>query len=377
MNITNDVVPILSQFKLAVDNAFDQILITDANGVIVYANSALERITGFTQAEAIGKKAGSSLLWGGLMPSEFYAEMWDTIKNKQKPFIGEVKNRRKSGEIYFAQVSISPIVNPATKQVESFVSIERDITDIKELEKTKTEFLSLASHQLRTPLSTINWYSEVLDQGDLGKLNELQNQYVTEIRKAAARMIEIITTLLDVSRIELGTINTDVKDVIVQDCVNNVLSSLAPQTEKRMQKIVKHGFDHQIKMITDPHLLETVIDNLLTNATKYTPESGTITIDLELEKVNQNELVKIMVTDTGYGIPEQQQDQIFKKMFRADNIRLLDTDGTGVGLYLVKQVVTQMGGTINFTSEQNKGSCFIVKIPVKTIMPFGNLNRNH
>jgi PAS domain S-box-containing protein len=141
----------LEKFKLAVDNASDHIVITDPDGVILYANRAVEKITGYSHSEVIGNKPS---LWGKQMPEEFYNNLWKTIKEEKTNFIGELNNRRKNGEIYVAEASISPILNSNNKVI-FFVGIERDITLLKEISDAKTEFVSVASHQLRTPLTGI------------------------------------------------------------------------------------------------------------------------------------------------------------------------------------------------------------------------------
>ncbi|MFC1609295.1 PAS domain S-box protein, partial [Patescibacteria group bacterium] len=151
----------LKKFKMAVDNASDHIVITDIDGVILYANEATEKITGFSVDEVVGKKAGDSENWGGVMDKEFYDGMWEVLKEKKKPFVGEMENKRKNGERYDVVASISPITNNKG-DILFFVAIERDITKEKEIDRAKTEFVSLASHQLRTPLSAISWYTEML-----------------------------------------------------------------------------------------------------------------------------------------------------------------------------------------------------------------------
>ena len=148
----------LEKFKLAVENASDQIAITDKEGVVLYINKAVELITGYLAKEIIGQKAGK--LWGGLMEKDFYTKMWKIIKEDKIFFKGEIKNKRKNGQIYYAEINISPILDK-NDDVEFFVAIERDITQAKDIDRAKTEFVSIAAHQLRTPLSAINWSMEL------------------------------------------------------------------------------------------------------------------------------------------------------------------------------------------------------------------------
>ncbi len=142
----------LEKFKPAVDNTSDMVVIADPQGTVIYGNKAVEIVTGYKPEEAIGKKSGS--LWKSPMPQEFYKTLWDTISNQKKTFTSEIENKRKNGQVYTSKISISPVLNKVG-QVQFFVAVEHDITREKEIDKAKTQFVSLASHQLRTPLSTI------------------------------------------------------------------------------------------------------------------------------------------------------------------------------------------------------------------------------
>lgn len=349
----------LEKFKLAVENASDHVMITDIDGIVLYMNRGAEEITGYSSKEALGKKSGTKDLWGGIMSKEYYEKMWRTIKVDKKVFKGDINNKRKNGELYTASISISPILN-AKNEVEFFVVIERDVTKEKQIDRAKTEFVSLASHQLRTPLSAINWYSEMLLDGDAGKLTKDQKQYVSEIYAGNQRMVDLVNALLNVSRIELGTVAVDPIDLDLIKEAKSVVGELMPQIKTRKQTIVEK-YDKKLPTIkADQKLIRIVFQNLLSNAVKYTPEGGKIGLSLKL----QGKDVKLDVSDNGYGIPLENQSKIFTKMYRADNIRVKETEGTGLGLYLVKSVVETSNGRIWFESEENKGSTFHVTLPI-------------
>lgn len=348
----------LNKFKLAVESASDHIIITDKNGTVLYVNKAAEKITGYTFAEAVGKKAG--VLWGGLMSKDFYAQMWNTMLTQKKSFYGEIKNHRKNGEKYDALISVAPILDEKGA-VKFFVGIEHDITREKEIDRAKTEFVSLASHQLRTPLATIGWYAEMILSGDAGKLNDEQRNYVMEIAAGNKRMVNLVNALLNVSRIEVGTFVIDTENVDMLQVAEQSLGELKPMIEKK-KLILKKNFANDIgKIKADPKLLKIIFDNLFSNAVKYTIKEGKI--DLTIKKENKE--ILIIVKDNGIGIPQQQQHNIYTKLFRADNARMLDTDGTGLGLYIVKSILDESGGKITFKSEENKGSVFTVSLPEK------------
>ncbi len=349
----------LQKFKLAVDGASDHIVITNPGGIIIYANRGAERITGYSPEEVMGTKAGH--LWQYPMDKEFYQELWETIKVKKNVFHGELKNRRKNGEVYDALVTISPVLDDSG-EILFFVGIERDITTIKEIDRAKTEFVSLASHQLRTPLSSINWYTEILQTDKSENLNDNQKKFIQEICDANKRMIELVNALLNVSRIEMGILAVEPKEVDFKEIAKSVIKELKVQSKERKIKI-ETEYDKNLPLVNaDPKLVRIIFQNLLSNSIKYTPENGKVSLRLGLEE-KFSEHILIKVSDDGYGIPEHQKEKIFTKLFRADNVKERDTEGTGLGLYIVKSIVDSFQGKIWFDSEEGKGTTFYVLIP--------------
>jgi PAS domain S-box-containing protein len=359
----------LKKFQLAVENASDQIVITDLEGLVIYGNKAVEKITGYSPSEALGKKAG--ILWSSPMSEAYYSNMWDIIKNQKKPFVGEIVNKRKNGDVYTAIISISSVLNKKGEII-YFVAIERDITKEKEVDRAKTEFVSLASHQLRTPLSAINWYTEMLIAGDAGAVNEEQKKYLEEIAIGNKRMVDLVDDLLNVSRLDMGTFVMDLKDINILDLVKNVLKEAQSQILEKKQ-LVEEVYGEDIPIFpADEKLIRMIFQNLLSNAIKYTNPEGHIKINLSRIKKGENfgdktiddESLAFSVSDSGMGIPIGQQDRIFSKLFRADNAKESETEGTGLGLYVVKSIVDQAGGSLWFKSEQNKGSTFYIIFPI-------------
>jgi len=229
------------------------------------------------------------------------------------------------------------------------------------VDRAKTEFVSLASHQLRTPLTAISWYGEMLLKGEVGELSEDQKVYMDKIYGSNERMIELVGALLNVSRIELGTFMVEPKICSLVGIVRGVVGELKPQIAKKDIKFsIKYDSKIPKKMKLDSKLVVVIVQNLLSNAIKYTPNKGKVTLEIKKRKNN----VEIVVSDSGYGIPKKQQDQIYKKLFRADNIKVKDTEGTGLGLYIVKSILDNTDGKIWFKSAEGKGSKFFVAIPL-------------
>lgn len=362
----------LRKFMLAVESTSEEVLITDPDGIILYTNPAVKTTSGFSRKEALGKKAGIKELWGGQMEKDFYEKLWDTIKKKKKPFLGKIKNKTKTGQEYWTETSISPILD-RNKAVDFFVAIQRDITKEMLIDKAKTEFVSLASHQLKTPLSSINWYTEMLLGGDIGDVNKQQEDYLIEVYQGNKRMISLVNALLNVSRIELGTFAVDPEPVDTTKLVKSVLKEMTQKIQQRKLSL-EVSLDKNIPVISaDPQLLRIVFQNLVSNAIKYTKEKGVVEITTQLKKKGQRfggkairrDSLTLLVRDSGIGIPKHQQKNIFTKLFRADNAKKSDTDGTGLGLYIVKSIIEQSGGKVWFTSNPKEGTAFYSFIPLE------------
>lgn len=347
----------LEKFKLAVDGTSEHVIITDVEGIVLYLNKAAEIITGYTYEEAVGQKAGK--IWGGHMPKEFYEKMWHTIKTEKKPFIGEMVNRRKSGETYEVALRIAPILNKAG-QVDFFVGIERDITEAKEIDRMKADFMSFTSHQLRTPLTVIKWNTEMIQSGDAGKLTKEQKRYLREIERGEKRMAQLINSLLNISRLESSKIKIEPKPTDIVPYISSIISELTPFVSAK-NCIIKFNKPKKSPSINlDPTLFKQVLLNLLNNAAHYS-KPGKCEIDVDLKEVE--EYYQIDVTDQGIGIPISVQDKIFSKFFRADNAVKADTEGTGLGLYMTKLIIEASGGKVWFESVEGKGSVFHFTVP--------------
>ncbi len=265
------------------------------------------------------------------------------------------------GGTHFIRV-VSKIDTEAGGQTRLMKGTFQDVTKEMEIDKAKTEFVSLASHQLRTPLSAINWYTEMLLAGDAGSINDDQKKYLNEIYNGNHRMVELVNALLNVSRLDLGTFAVEPEPTNLIALAGSVTDEQRSTVAEKKINLVTN-FDTKIPVIPlDKKLIRIVFQNLLSNAVKYTPNGGQVEFTLMLQK----DEVLAKVSDTGYGIRKSQQDKIFTKLFRADNVREKDTEGTGLGLYLVKAIVEDaVEGRIWFESEENKGSTFFVTLPLK------------
>ncbi len=348
------------KFKLAVDSASDNIIITDSMGTIFYINKATERNTGYTFEEAVGKNPGE--LWGGKMDKTYYAEMWNKIKVKKEVFVGQFNNVRKNGEQYVAAVDISSVLDEYG-EILFFVSIERDITREMAIERMKDEFVGLASHQLRTPLTGIKWFSELLIRNKYQNLNQEQLDFLEQIKISNQRMIKLVNELLDISHIETGQ-KFEIKkvDLKVNDVINEVLTENISLIKTKNLNIINKIPDNLL-IFADYVKMRQVLSNLISNASKYTSEGKDITIDTTTDTAKG--MVIISVADQGMGIPATQKSRLFEKFFRADNARIQEPNGTGLGLYIARELMRAHGGDMWFETEENKGTKFSFSLPIK------------
>lgn len=340
----------------------DGVFVIDKDYKITMFNNMAAEISGYSAKEAIGKKFDEVL--------KFVDEKEE--KNKHgfinKPMeTGEIQEMGKDTVLITKDGQRIPVADSAAPlkdkdgKIRGCVVVFRDVTKERQIDKAKTEFVSLASHQLRTPLSSINWYAEMLLDGDAGDITDEQKEFLKEIYKGNQRMVNLVNALLNVSRIELGKLSVEPEPIDFKGMAQSVLKELRPVIEEKKLKVSTDCSKNLPKIKADPKLVRIIFQNLLSNAVKYTPEEGGV--GLKIKKLKEH--LKIEVSDSGYGIPKDQHDKIFTKMFRADNVKEKDAEGTGLGLYIVKSIIGQAGGEIWFKSQKNKGTTFHIKFPLK------------
>ncbi len=241
--------------------------------------------------------------------------------------------------------------------------ILHDITREKTVEKIKTEFVSLSAHQLRTPLAAIKWTLRMLLDGDLGEINKEQREILEKSYQSNERMIALINDLLDITRIEEGkyiyrTVLTDLADL-----VHFVVNSSKDEAAKRNLKIeFKKAGDKMPKIAVDVEKIRLVIQNFIDNAMKYTPAGGKINIFLRY--LEESKEIEFSVKDSGVGIPLDQQPRVFTKFFRGANVVRMDTEGSGLGLFICKNIIEAHGGKVWFESKENEGATFYFTLSV-------------
>ncbi len=234
---------------------------------------------------------------------------------------------------------------------------------LKELDQTKDEFISMASHQLRTPLTTIKGYLSMVLEGDVGPVTKNEKQMIQQAFDSAERMVFLIGDLLNVSRLQSGKFVIDNKPTDLIKMVKTEVEQLKETAEHHGLKLICNTPDKLPLFNLDDTKIRQVVMNFMDNAIYYTPSGGSITVNLETTA----DTISYTVVDTGLGVPKAEQHHLFTKFYRAGNARKMRPDGTGLGLFMAKKVIVAQGGAIIFKSEEGKGSTFGFSFPRRKI----------
>lgn len=335
-----------------ITNFSDGLLVFDEQQNLILINPSAEDLFEVKASEVIGKSLSELMgfpMFKGLI-NLFISETKEIFRKELK-----VK------ESLILEVSIIHIKRG--KEVLGNLVILHDITREKEIERIKSEFVSLTAHQLRTPLSAIKWTLKMILDGDLGKINKDQKEYLQKTYFSNERMIRLINDLLNVSRIEEGKYLYRPTFVQLDDLTQSVINSYKSELERKNIKLIFEKSEKLLpKVKIDVEKINLVITNFLDNAVKYTSSKGEIKIYLNF--INKNKEIEFSIKDSGIGIPDRDKKRLFTKFFRSENAVRMETDGSGLGLFITKNIIEAHGGRVWFESRDGKGSTFYFAIPV-------------
>lgn len=267
-----------------------------------------------------------------------------------------IQNALSLHEVRELNATLQQRIDVATKELRS------SNAQLKHLDEVKDEFMSMASHQLRTPLTSVKGYISMVLEGDAGKVTPAQQKLLVEAYKSSERMVGLISDFLNVSRLQTGKFTLDKTTFDLRDVVKQQVKELELIAGSHDMKLRLEAAQESVTVTADEAKLRQVIMNFIDNAIFYSYPKSTIVINIE--KTGDN--VAFTVVDTGIGVPKNEQHRLFHKFFRAKNARKQRPDGTGVGLYLARRVISAHGGSIIFSSKEGKGSTFGFRLPLDT-----------
>ena len=332
------------------------IIAIDLNGEVLLMNQKSEEMFGRTSDKAVGKHYAENFNFedvnGRPIKSDIFSVSGSILMDKKIVFFIESSDNKSP-----LSITVSPIVFGG-KSIGNIVTF-RDITKEMEVDKAKSEFVSLASHQLRTPLTGIKWLlQEVIRKGSL---DDLQAEYIEDALHSNDRMINLVNDLLNVSRLETGTIQAVSQKVDLFEFLHPIIREASILSKETGRILQFHMSGSKIKVVLDPQLIGQVVTNLLSNAIHYTDKGKTITIFAEKKGKN----IVIKVEDEGIGISKEDQKKLFSKFFRSKEAAKRSTTGSGLGLYIIGKILDVCSGTIECQSEEGKGTTFIVTLPIQ------------
>jgi PAS domain S-box-containing protein len=334
----------------------DLLCIATFDGYFTRVNASWHRVLGYTSTELMAQPFIDLVHFED---RESTANAVAELVNGKQIALFENRYRRKDGTYRWFSWTATPKLDERL-----IYAVAHDTTDRKLLEqqtqetlKMRNDFVSFVTHQLRTPLSGIKWMLELAKETED---RDEKASYVEDARESADRLIGLVNDLLDASRLESGKLQVTLEPVRLRQLTYDVLADVATLVRERQHELdIQCEPDIPISML-DTQLLRQVILNLLSNAIKYTPAGGRIEIRIRRDGPALHWSIK----DSGIGISPESQQRLFEKFFRADNAHTVDTEGTGLGLYLVRLIVERLGGTITCESEVGRGTLFHFTLPI-------------
>jgi PAS domain S-box-containing protein len=351
----------IERLSSAVEQSIDGIIILDLDWIIVYANNAVTRMYGYEPDELVGMKI-TDLNTEEEMPVYIKVKKY---AEKHGSWSGEIQNKKKDGSVFPAFVSVT-LLKDANGRPNGVLSLVRDISDQKktedkllEVDRLKSEFVANTSHELRTPLQSVMGFTKLLLSG---KVNDpaKQKEFLTIIDKQSEHLVMLIEDLIDVQRLESGRFHVDKSAVRIEEIIGEAVRELNSIASERGIDIKQQIAGSIPELIADGMRLKQVVHNILNNAVKFSHDDGMIWIKAD----KQDSEVLVQIIDQGIGIPKDAIGGIFERFHQVDGSLTRRAQGTGLGLYIVKQIVESHGGRVWVESVEGKGSTFSFILPI-------------
>jgi PAS domain S-box-containing protein len=343
----------------------DGVMILDASLNILQVNQAFEQITGWSTENAVGLNQDDVIIWNKIEQNDLRDAITDGTFPMRKQAASQARStfyvqgeiERQDGMLVSIGITYSPLFSD-DGNVNNIIANIRDITHFRRVQEMQNVFISTVSHELRTPVALIKGYASTLSRNDVEWDMDVVRDSLNVIEEEADRLTDLIDDLLTASKIQVEeNLSLTLTDVQLDQLAQNAVSRMATQTSN-------HHFElsfpeHFPAAIADARRIRQVIDNLITNAIKYSPSGGTITVGGRYSE----QYITFFIRDEGSGIPEHALPHIFERFYRVENHLKTKTKGTGLGLYLVKAIIDAHDGELHVKSQLGKGSTFYFTLP--------------
>jgi len=361
-------------YQLLVESVRDYaIFMLDPDGRVATWNSGAERIKGYTAGEIIGRH------FSVFYPEERVAEGFPQYELEVARVVGRFEDEgwrvRKDGTRFWANVVITAL-HAEDGSLIGFAKVTRDLTErrlaqqreiddarrLAESEaanRAKTGFLAAMSHELRTPLNAIAGYAQLMQEGIAGPVSEQQQEFLSRIRSSQLHLLGIVNDLLNYGRIDAGEIRYDLSPLSLHEVVERVIGMVAPQAERKRLRLEQRSGELEVSALADQLKTEQIVLNLVSNAVKFTPEGGAVSVSCAL----RDGAATIDVCDTGPGIPEDMQEVIFDPFVQLGRSLTSTQEGAGLGLAISRDLARAMSGDVTVESTPGSGATFTLRLP--------------
>ena len=343
----------------------DGIIAYDNNFMIQIFNPAAERIFGINREQVVGHTFGperAQELPFRLLTQTIFPSLSPLVVPRSEPGVfPQIVDLSFTDPKRELTVSTDKIVSPAGEAL-GFIKLVKDKTREAELLRSKSEFITIAAHQLRTPLTTIHWVFEGLNGKE--KLEAEDRELVASGLLNSVKLLKIVNDLLDVSRIEEGKFGYDFEQVNIIDFLSGILTNAEAMAKKYEVKFYSdRSGETAVNLTIDANRLGLAISNLVDNAIKYNVKNGSVTV--KLERLPDKPYLQISIKDTGIGIPPEDMPKLFTRFFRTENAAKMEIEGSGLGLYIAKNIINRHGGTIWAESILGRGTTVYFTLPIE------------
>jgi PAS domain S-box-containing protein len=355
------------QMNAIITSMDEGLIVADINGKITFVNPASERMLEIKNEDVVGKDLES------ITPIFVGRDCEKRVSKEDRPLLKAINTGKPgittlSDDYYYIsktgrRIAVVLASSPLFKEdkIVGGIATFRDVNIEKRLDEAKNGFISIASHQMRTPLTSMRWFSEMLISGDAGAINKEQKKFMETIHDGIERLIALLNLLLQIARVEAGRVKIAPVKITFKNIIDGVAVALGPAIKAKSLKIKMVFKPEHFPIISiDQEVVWQVFLNLISNACRYAPEKGVVTIKGE----EKGDFVEFSVADKGIGIPKDAQERVFNKFFRAENAIKLVPEGSGLGLSLVKSLVDGWGGKIWFKSKIGQGTTMHFTIPL-------------